>query len=111
MKVKFYPGESKLQAVKFVKEFFDLPLKEAKDACDLGEIDVETSQLDTFNESLKRLGGFVENLIPQTKTKNEHFQVKIGEICRIGALSFVITEIHATTEKNIINLHYRGTLV
>lgn len=42
MKIKFNPGDHKLQVVKVIKETLNLGLKEAKDAADAGEIEVNS---------------------------------------------------------------------
>lgn len=43
MKIKFNPGGHKLQMVKVIKETLHLGLKEAKDAVDAGEIEIDSS--------------------------------------------------------------------
>ena len=114
MKVKFYPGENKLETIKFVKEFFNFSLTEAKDAYDSREVDVAESEINTFNERLKKLGGFVINFakpVLESQNLNEHFQMKIGDVCHIGVLSFTITEIHTKIENDAITLNYRGKLI
>ena len=62
VKVCFSPGPSKLRVIKFIKETFNMPLREVKDAVDTGIIMVpQTTDVYQFVKDLCTNGGCIVN--------------------------------------------------
>lgn len=58
----FVPGSNKLQVVKFLKEYFHIGLKEAKEATDMGVITVNSIDYPVVLKGLCKAGGYAKDL-------------------------------------------------
>lgn len=59
MKIKFNPGDYKLQMVKAIKDALHLGLKEARDAVEAGEVECPDDKYDTLCQVITENGGTI----------------------------------------------------
>ena len=118
MLIKFDCGPTKLQVIKMVKEFMGIDLKEAKDACDLGSIEVEGRYVEDFIRQLRTVGGEVLNCGSQVKKDTnppcapQYPLVKIGETYKLSNnTTFVITEVSSVMRNSIVEFKYIGEVI
>lgn len=117
MLIKFDCGPTKLQVIELVKEFMNLGLKEAKDACDLGSIEIEGRRLEDFVRLLREAGGEVLNYCPQVEKETnspytpQYPLVKIGDTYKLGKnITFVITEVSSVMRNSTIEFKCIGEI-
>lgn len=116
MLIKFDCGPSKLQVIKMVKEFTHLDLKEAKNACDLGSIEIEGCRVEDFIRQLHIVRGEVLNCIAQKKdiaplNVPEYLTIKIGDKYKLSNdITFVITEVNSVMRNSIIEFKCIGEI-
>lgn len=116
MLIKFDCGPNKLHVVKVVKECMNIGLKEAKDACDQGSIEIEGCHVEDFIQQLHIAGGEVLNCIAQKKdiaspNVPEYLTVKIGDRYKLNnSITFVITEVNSIMRNSIIEFKCIGEI-
>lgn len=116
MLIKFDCGPSKIQVLKMVKESMNLSLKEAKNVCDLGSIEVERFHVEDFIRQLRIVGGEVLNCIAQKKdivypNVPEYLTMQIGDTYKLNNnTTFVIKEVNSVMRDSIIEFRCIGEI-